>query len=157
MLVNRLCGYHPFDPEGECSDNEMIGNIKACKFTFDDDGWAAISAGAKDLVRHLLVLDPEERYSMAQVLAHPWICRDEASPPSELPLSPTIHRDLANYRKQAKARTHVRAGQVWSLLAVGCANVWLLTWSAWLRVVRRRRRCRHVMTPSTRLDRSRCA
>jgi len=54
---------------------------------------------------------------MAQVLAHPWICCDEASPPSELPLSPTIHRDLANYRKQAKARTHVRAGRIWSTVA----------------------------------------
>ncbi|RHY34967.1 hypothetical protein DYB32_000523 [Aphanomyces invadans] len=31
-----LCGFHPFDPMGSRSDNEMIAHIKACSFTFDD-------------------------------------------------------------------------------------------------------------------------
>lgn len=107
VILIRLCGYHPFDPEGECSDNEMIANIKSCRFDFDDEGWSTISSGAKDLVRHLLVLDPEDRYSMDEVLAHPWISGDPALPPSEFPLSPTIHRDLARFREQSKQKAQV--------------------------------------------------
>lgn len=102
LLSRRLCGYHPFDPDGDSSDNDMITNIKACHFGFDDaDAWGNISENAKDLVRHLLVLDPADRYSMDQVLAHPWITGDQV-PASEMPLSPTIHRDLAKFRENSK-------------------------------------------------------
>ncbi|GMF13274.1 unnamed protein product [Phytophthora lilii] len=110
ILYILLCGYHPFDPEGERSDNEMIASIKACSFEFDDDGWATISDGAKDLVRHLLVLDPDDRFSMTQVLEHPWISGASSSSPSaalcasELPLSPTIHHELAKYREHTKQK-----------------------------------------------------
>lgn len=107
ILYILLCGYHPFDPEGESSDNEMIASIKACNFTFDDDGWATISDGAKDLVRHLLVLDPDDRFSMEQVLEHPWITGSSSSAAlhaSELPLSPTIHYELAKYREHTKQK-----------------------------------------------------
>ncbi|KAG7397724.1 hypothetical protein PHYBOEH_000263 [Phytophthora boehmeriae] len=102
ILYILLCGYHPFDPEGERSDNQMIASIKACSFEFDNDGWGTISEGAKDLVRHLLVLDPDDRFSMAQVLEHPWITGSSVAPASELPLSPSIHHELAKYREHTK-------------------------------------------------------
>ncbi|KAG6959332.1 hypothetical protein JG688_00010118 [Phytophthora aleatoria] len=108
ILYILLCGYHPFDPEGERSDNEMIASIKACSFEFDDDGWATISDEAKDLVRHLLVLDPDNRFSMKQVLEHPWIIRSPSSAAlqaSEHPLSPTIHHELAKYREHTKQKS----------------------------------------------------
>ncbi|KAG3152544.1 hypothetical protein PI126_g10459 [Phytophthora idaei] len=108
ILYILLCGYHPFDPEGERSDNEMIASIKACSFEFDDDGWATISDEAKDLVRHLLVLDPDDRFSMKQVLEHLWIIRSPSSAAlqaSEHPLSPTIHHELAKYREHTKQKS----------------------------------------------------
>ncbi|ETK78965.1 CAMK/CAMK1 protein kinase, partial [Phytophthora nicotianae] len=107
ILYILLCGYHPFDPEGERSDNEMIASIKACSFEFDDDGWATISDDAKDLVRHLLVLDPDDRFSMKQVLEHPWIIGSSSVATlqaSEHPLSPTIHQELAKYREHTKQK-----------------------------------------------------
>ncbi|RLN59161.1 hypothetical protein BBJ29_004368 [Phytophthora kernoviae] len=104
ILYILLCGYHPFDPEGERSDNQMIASIKACSFEFDDDGWATISEEAKDLVRHLLVLDPDDRFSMAQVLEHPWIAGSSVTPASELPLSPSIHHELAKFREHTKQK-----------------------------------------------------
>jgi len=57
-------------------------------------------------VRHLLVLDPDERFSMKQVLAHPWIAgtASAALRASELPLSPTIHHELAKYREHTKQK-----------------------------------------------------
>jgi serine/threonine protein kinase len=73
MYYDRLCGYHPFDPHGTTSDNEMISCIKKCQFDFEDEAWIGISEGAKDLIRKLLVLDPTKRWSIQQVLTHPWI------------------------------------------------------------------------------------
>ncbi|KAL7679272.1 putative protein kinase [Plasmopara halstedii] len=112
ILYILLCGYHPFDPEGDRSDNEMIASIKSCKFEFDDDGWATISNEAKDLVRHLLVLDPDDRFSMKQVLDHPWIngsISAAAFQTSEHPLSPTIRHELARYREHTKHKIDYRS------------------------------------------------
>ncbi|GLE03416.1 hypothetical protein PINS_up012318 [Pythium insidiosum] len=103
ILYILLSGFHPFDPNGTHSDNEMIDCIKACRFDFTDDAWTGISDEARDLICHLLVLDPEERYSVDQILQHPWLSSDDKGP-SELPLSPTIHRDLGRYRQQAKEK-----------------------------------------------------
>ncbi len=35
--MSRLCGFHPFDPDGTRSDNEMIAAIKTCAFDFEDE------------------------------------------------------------------------------------------------------------------------
>lgn len=81
----------------------MIACIKSCSFDFEDAAWDTISESAKDLIRQLLVLDPEQRFSMKELLHHPWITGVEV-PPSAYPLSPTIHRDLAKYREQTKQK-----------------------------------------------------
>ncbi|ETV92900.1 CAMK/CAMK1 protein kinase, variant 1 [Aphanomyces invadans] len=104
ILYILLCGFHPFDPMGSRSDNEMIAHIKACSFTFDDPAWVGLSGSAKDLIRHLLVLDPVKRYSMADLLAHPWITGREGVHVPIQPLSPTIHTDLARYQQRSKHR-----------------------------------------------------
>ncbi|KAI9910475.1 hypothetical protein PsorP6_010658 [Peronosclerospora sorghi] len=103
ILYILLCGYHPFDPKGDSSDNELIANIKACKFQFHDDaGWASISHGAKDLVRHLLVLDPDRRFTMNQVLEHPWLTTSFSSVPQRS-LSST-----SQYELRARDREHTK-------------------------------------------------
>ncbi|KAG7380982.1 hypothetical protein PHYPSEUDO_006579 [Phytophthora pseudosyringae] len=61
----------PFDLEDERSDNEMTASMKACSFEFDDGGWAITSDIAKDLVRHLFVLQPDDCFSLKPVLEHP--------------------------------------------------------------------------------------
>lgn len=103
ILYILLCGFHPFDPNGTSSDNDMISAIKNCNFDFQDDAWIGISDGAKDLIRHLLVLDPAKRFTMAEILNHHWVT-GALEAPSLLPLSPTIHRDLAKYRAHSKQR-----------------------------------------------------
>ncbi|KAF0712614.1 Aste57867_4750 [Aphanomyces stellatus] len=104
ILYILLCGFHPFDPLGNRSDNDMIAAIKKCHFDFTDDAWIGISAQAKDLIRHLLVLDPTLRYSMAELLAHPWIVGQAGVDIPVQPLSPTIHTDLARFQQQSKQK-----------------------------------------------------
>jgi serine/threonine protein kinase len=47
--------------------------IQDGQFSFPETEWGEISAEAQDLVRHLLVRDPQRRYTADQVLEHPWI------------------------------------------------------------------------------------
>lgn len=35
--------------------------------------WDSISVRAKDLIRHILVVDPQQRYSLEQIAHHPWV------------------------------------------------------------------------------------
>ncbi|EQC26131.1 CAMK/CAMK1 protein kinase [Saprolegnia diclina VS20] len=106
ILYILLCGFHPFDPNGTRSDNDMIAAIKKCHFDYADEAWVGISIQAKDLIKHLLVLDPNERYSIADVLAHPWITGREGVDIPVQPLSPTIHTDLARFQKTTRAKMY---------------------------------------------------
>lgn len=47
--------------------DEGMGN-----YSFPPAYWDHISEDAKDLVRHMLVVDPKERYTPEQALAHRW-------------------------------------------------------------------------------------
>jgi len=65
-----LSGYPPFYGD---TQPELFKRITAAQFDFDDDCWNDISSDAKDLIRHLLVKDPKQRYTAQQALEHPWI------------------------------------------------------------------------------------
>lgn len=43
------------------------------KYTFASPYWDRISESAKDLIRHLLIVEPKKRYSSEEILQHPWI------------------------------------------------------------------------------------
>lgn len=50
--------------------------------------WGNISDEVKDLIRHLLVKDPHQRYCAGQVLQHPWI--NQESPNTTLLATPHV-------------------------------------------------------------------
>lgn len=39
----------------------------------DEPEWETVSAEAKDLVKHLLMYEPEKRISAKDALSHPWL------------------------------------------------------------------------------------
>ncbi|KAF0699999.1 Aste57867_9479 [Aphanomyces stellatus] len=43
------------------------------QLVFTDECWTGVSEGAKDLIRNLLVRNPESRMTAAQALQHPWL------------------------------------------------------------------------------------
>lgn len=55
---------------------------------------------AKDLVRHLLHVDPMRRYTAAEVLAHRWVAGGTAS---QRPLSGTIN-NMTQYMARSRFR-----------------------------------------------------
>lgn len=55
------------------SQKELFRKIVSGKFEFDEDDWCDVSADAKDLVKKLLVLDPDDRLTSAEALKHKWM------------------------------------------------------------------------------------
>lgn len=98
LIYIMLCGYPPFygqcDSEDcgwtkgeicdECQDS-LFENIKRGYFDFPDDDWRNISDEAKDLICHLLVRNARYRYSIDDVLNHPWITKQSPNIPLVTP------------------------------------------------------------------------
>jgi serine/threonine protein kinase len=64
-----LGGYPPFH-----DDNHAIlyRKIKAADYAFEPQYWDQVSDDAKDLIRKMLVVDPDRRLTADQALRHPW-------------------------------------------------------------------------------------
>jgi len=68
--VLDLCGLFHWNGE---TPPELFKKIIECKYDFDDQAWDEVSDQAKDLIRHLLVKDPKQRFTATQCLQHEWI------------------------------------------------------------------------------------
>lgn len=55
------------------SQKELFRKIVAGKYEFTDESWNTISDDAKDLVKKLLVLNPDERITAKNAVRHPWL------------------------------------------------------------------------------------
>lgn len=67
-----LCGYPPFTSENENNQDELFDAILAGEFQFAQPYWSKISQHAKNLIKSMLVVEPEKRYTAEQVFKHPW-------------------------------------------------------------------------------------
>ena len=89
-----LCGCLPFDDDSQTVPSDEL--VRA-KFVLRFPRWARnLSPSAKDLLSKLLNVDPNERYSAEQALAHPWVSGKEAkkgnllSSPGRIRASPSL-------------------------------------------------------------------
>jgi len=70
LLYVILSGCSPF-----CADEEeqLLKFVAEATYEFYENEWKGVSEQAKDVVRRLLVVDPKERMTMEELLAHPWL------------------------------------------------------------------------------------
>jgi len=61
----------------------LFTSIQDGFYEFPEAEWCSVTEEGKDLIRHLLVRNPSQRYSAADVLKHPWI----QEPPAATPLA----------------------------------------------------------------------
>jgi len=94
VLYTLLSGFPPFYDE---SIDILTEKVARGYYTFLSPWWDDISASVKDLVTHLLCVDPEKRYTIDEFLAHPW-CNETHMPPP--PLAPIARngRDIFTNR-----------------------------------------------------------
>lgn len=79
VLYTILCGFPPFYDE---SIQVLTEKVARGEYTFLSPWWDDISSDAKDLVSHLLTVDPERRYTIGEFLSHPWIQQAKTTRPS---------------------------------------------------------------------------
>lgn len=70
ILYTMLVGYQPFNEQK--AGKNLYTQIKTADYDFNPKFWSDVSEEAKDLIRHLLVVDPKQRLTSEQALAHPW-------------------------------------------------------------------------------------
>lgn len=99
VLYTLLCGFPPFYDE---SINVLTEKVARGYYTFLSPFWDHISSSgiflsfqmcdldliaflAKDLIEHLLCVDPAQRYTIDEFLAHPWCNTAPVPPPLSTP------------------------------------------------------------------------
>jgi len=90
VLYTLLCGFPPFYDE---SINVLTEKVARGHYTFLSPWWDSISTAAKDLITHLLCVDPAQRYTIDEFLAHPWCTAAPGPPPPPTPLPAAMPLD----------------------------------------------------------------
>jgi calcium/calmodulin-dependent protein kinase I len=92
-----LCGFSPFLSSTQTGLFEKIIKVE---YDFPDPEWTNISTEAKDFIKHLLVKDPNERWTAKQCKEHPWL---SGSYGSSKPLADgNIGDKMTTYNQQRK-------------------------------------------------------
>jgi len=68
-----LGGYPPFI---ESNQRTLFRKIRKGQYEFHEEYWGQVSEDAKDLIRNLLTVDPDQRYDSGKALANKWIGAD---------------------------------------------------------------------------------
>jgi serine/threonine protein kinase len=102
-----LCGCLPFDDDSQTVPSD---ELVRSKFVLRFPRWAKnLSPSAKDLLAHLLEVDPNKRYSAEQAYKHPWVQGETASKknylesPRLIRKSPRTPQAMAQQRRAAAA------------------------------------------------------
>jgi len=70
VLYAFLCGFPPFYDEDV---QVLTAKVVRGECGFISPWWDHVSESAKDLVSQLLIVDPRKRFTLQQLLHHPWI------------------------------------------------------------------------------------
>ncbi|KAF2669491.1 Pkinase-domain-containing protein [Microthyrium microscopicum] len=87
VLYTLLCGFPPFYDE---SIQTLTEKVARGQYTFLSPWWDEISQSAKDLISHLLTVDPDKRYDIHQFLDHPWIRESQEPTTSAADAPPSV-------------------------------------------------------------------
>jgi len=92
-----LCGFPPFWGEGQ---KELFENIMNGNYDFPDPEWTEVSQEAKDFIKHILVVDPQKRFSAEQCLEDAWI-KNNTQPKKDMKrLQSFSHKKLKEYNEK---------------------------------------------------------
>ncbi|CAK80762.1 unnamed protein product (macronuclear) [Paramecium tetraurelia] len=116
ILYVMLSGELPFNQEYL---NDLIEQIRQCKYEFTGIIWDQISESAKDLITNLLQLDPEKRFTPEQALNHPWITHEQSN--SDIPRY-QLQKNMARILRVKNINQESRIKQICYLFGAG--DIW---------------------------------
>lgn len=94
-----LCGYPPFYGETE---KDAVASVRRGSFSFPAKHWRNVSADAQHLIRHLLKMNPHDRYTAEQTLSHVWTSHTGMK--HQVPLQPDFVNHLRFFRSMSKLK-----------------------------------------------------
>lgn len=112
IMYILLCGYPPFYAE---TREELKKKIVAGEIEFEDKHWSKISESAKELVRKMLKINPEERISAEEALKHPWVTQEAASSATTIDVN-ELKQFNAKRRFRSATRSIIAANRISSIL-----------------------------------------
>ena len=83
ILYILVAGYPPFYGN---TDTEILRKVRNNDYDFSGSEWSQVSEDCKDLIRHMLVTDVNDRYTITQVFEHGWMTK-ASEHHSETPLN----------------------------------------------------------------------
>ena len=83
ILYVFLSGTPPFFA---ASEGKIMEKIRNGTYDFKKSIWASISDSAKDLIKNMLIVNPQDRLTVEQALNHPWILNNQLLSDSPLPI-----------------------------------------------------------------------
>ncbi len=116
ILYILIAGYPPFNGK---TQKDLFRMIRRGKYQFHEQFWGGVSDEAKDLVSHLLVVEPKSRYSATDALSSDWMLSDMVSKQTDLRGSLLAFRKFNAKRKVKQAVLAVRLLDV-AIFAVIC-------------------------------------
>lgn len=105
-----LCGYPPFHDDNH---NALFKKIKRGKFQYDSPYWDHVSDDAKDLINKMLVTNPAERWTAAQLLEHKWVTGKEIA---TVQLTSALE-ELRRFNARRKFKAAIRTVQATNALS----------------------------------------
>ena len=98
MLYIMLSGIPPFNGQ---RDEEIYNKVRLGKFHFNQPVWNQRSEASKDLIRKMLIFNPEERATASACLSHAWIKKEALSTVDE-GLNMAALSNLKNFQSEHK-------------------------------------------------------
>lgn len=104
-----VCGCLPFDDDSATVPSD---DLVRTRFVLRFPRWAKnLSKSAKDLLSHLLDVNPMTRYTAEQALNHPWV-KGETAVKGNLLASPGRIRKSPAYKGSVKSGNYIQAGRI---------------------------------------------
>lgn len=115
ILYVLLVGYPPF---ADNNQSVLFQKIRVGEYTFHEQEWKDISEDAKDLIKHLLVVDPLQRWTAKQALESAWLKKEDKSLDNELTASlEAIKRSKRKFKNVAKTIIMMKGSSMRALAA----------------------------------------
>ena len=99
ILYIMLCGYPPFNG---ATDDEIFDKVKIGEFDYPKEEWDHISKEARDLVAHMLTVEPKNRYSAVECLAHPWFQKHAEKTSSNKNVAKAVLSNMKKFKHNSK-------------------------------------------------------
>lgn len=111
VLYTLLCGFPPFYDDNV---KELTEKVARGQYSFLSPWWDNISDSAKDLISHLLCINPDERFTIDQFFAHPWMQQKVINNNYSLNSTPLLTRTVpdkpsTSQRKEERAMDEDKA------------------------------------------------